>query len=125
MTLEITRNYMFYSSIRRVFNFRQGILLEIEYYGTQNGLWIELDQYQGLKMYKVDSIAYTWLVQILRKEKLPSLIRYFLLCWMKKPNGHPCLIKEVPTQKDQPPKENSPQRVVLGNTTSTANDQDI
>ncbi|RDX79497.1 hypothetical protein CR513_40072, partial [Mucuna pruriens] len=49
MTLKISRKYMFYSSI--------------QYYETLNGLWIELDQYQGLKMCKVDSIAYTGLVE--------------------------------------------------------------
>ncbi|RDY13935.1 hypothetical protein CR513_01057, partial [Mucuna pruriens] len=78
----------------KIFNFRQGTFLVIEYYETLNGLWIELDQYQGLKMCKIDSIAYTRLVekgrifkflhglnskynpirvQILGKEKLPSL----------------------------------------------------
>ncbi|RDX61248.1 hypothetical protein CR513_60536, partial [Mucuna pruriens] len=41
MTPEISRNYMFYSS----------------------ALWIELDQYQGLNMCKVDSVAYTGLVE--------------------------------------------------------------
>ncbi|RDX80702.1 hypothetical protein CR513_38720, partial [Mucuna pruriens] len=34
-----------------------------EYYRTLNGLWIKLDQYQGLKMCKIDSIAYTGLVE--------------------------------------------------------------
>ncbi|RDX72882.1 hypothetical protein CR513_47578, partial [Mucuna pruriens] len=74
MTLKISRNYMFYSSIHeiwenlietcsmkkdfttchdiesKIFNFRQEPLLVTEYYGTLNGLWIKLDQYQGLKM---------------------------------------------------------------------------
>ncbi|RDX93347.1 hypothetical protein CR513_24406, partial [Mucuna pruriens] len=89
-------------------------------------IWIELDQYQGLKMCKVDSIAYIRFVererifkflhglnseydpirvQILGKEKLPSL-------------------SEVP-QKDQPPKENPSQRVVVENIIRIANDHDI
>ncbi|RDY05148.1 hypothetical protein CR513_11037, partial [Mucuna pruriens] len=71
---------------------------------------IKLDQYQGLKICKADSIAYTWLVerggifkfirglnseydpiqvQILGKEKLPSL--------SKRPNDQSCLIKETST----------------------------
>ncbi|RDX72448.1 hypothetical protein CR513_48070, partial [Mucuna pruriens] len=69
MTPEINRNYMFYSSAceicenliktysmkedsaacydieRKIFNSRQRTLSVIEYYGTLNGLWIELDQY--------------------------------------------------------------------------------
>ncbi|RDX58409.1 hypothetical protein CR513_62275, partial [Mucuna pruriens] len=78
----------------KIFNFRQGTLSVIEYYRTLNRLWIELDQYQELTMCKVDSVAYTRLVergrifkffhvlnfeynpirvQILGKEKLPSL----------------------------------------------------
>ncbi|RDX63014.1 hypothetical protein CR513_58598, partial [Mucuna pruriens] len=47
----------------KIFNSRQGTLSVIEYYGTLNGLWIELDQYQGLKMCKADSVAYTRLVE--------------------------------------------------------------
>ncbi|RDX66359.1 hypothetical protein CR513_54873, partial [Mucuna pruriens] len=116
MTSKISRNYMYYSSAReiwenlietysmkedstacydiesKIFNSRQGTLSVTEYYGTLNGLWIKLDQYQGLKMCKADSVAYTRLVergrifnflhglnfeynpirvQILGKEKLP------------------------------------------------------
>ncbi|RDX74161.1 putative mitochondrial protein, partial [Mucuna pruriens] len=41
----------------KIFNSRQGTLSVTEYYGTLNGLWIELDQYQELKMCKADSIA--------------------------------------------------------------------
>ncbi|RDX63704.1 hypothetical protein CR513_57826, partial [Mucuna pruriens] len=47
----------------KIFNSRQGTLSVTEYYGTLNGLWIELDQYQGLKMCKADSVAYTRLVE--------------------------------------------------------------
>ncbi|RDX77114.1 hypothetical protein CR513_42819, partial [Mucuna pruriens] len=47
----------------KIFNSRQGTLSIIEYYGTLNGLWIELDQYQGLKMCKADSIAHTGLIE--------------------------------------------------------------
>ncbi|RDX90661.1 hypothetical protein CR513_27453, partial [Mucuna pruriens] len=135
MTSEISRNYMFYSSVReiwenlietysmkedsaacydiesKIFNSRQGTLSVTEYYGTLNGLWIELDQYQGLKMCKVDSVAYTRLVemgrifkflhglnfeydpiqiQILGKKKLTSLC--------EKLDDQSCLIKETPTQ---------------------------
>ncbi|RDX74873.1 hypothetical protein CR513_45306, partial [Mucuna pruriens] len=56
ITPEISRNYMFYSSAQdspacydiesKIFNSRQGTLSVTEYYGTLNGLWIELDQYQ-------------------------------------------------------------------------------
>ncbi|RDX84136.1 hypothetical protein CR513_34864, partial [Mucuna pruriens] len=87
MTLEISRNYIFYSSAceiwenliktysmkedsttcydieSKIFNSRQGTLSLIEYYGTLNGLWIELDQYQGLKMCKADSVSYTRLIE--------------------------------------------------------------
>ncbi|RDX74027.1 hypothetical protein CR513_46270, partial [Mucuna pruriens] len=124
MTPKISRNYMFYSSIHeiwenlietysikkdstacydiesKIFNFGQGTLSVLEYYGTLNGLWIELDQYQGLKMCRADSIAYTGLVErgrifkflhdlnykydpirvwILGKEKLPSLSKVFFI----------------------------------------------
>ncbi|RDX58667.1 hypothetical protein CR513_61999, partial [Mucuna pruriens] len=102
-TLEISQNYMFYSSVHsttcydiesKIFNSRQGTFIIIKYYGTLNGLCIELDQYQGLKTCKADSIAYTALIErgrifkflhalnskynpirvhILGKEKLPSL----------------------------------------------------
>ncbi|RDX85726.1 hypothetical protein CR513_33043, partial [Mucuna pruriens] len=95
----------------KIFNSRQGTLSVIEYYLTLNGLWIELDQYQGLKMCKADSITYTRFVekgrifkflhdlnyeydpirvQILGKEKLPFL--------SEKPDDQSCLIKETPTQ---------------------------
>ncbi|RDX62778.1 hypothetical protein CR513_58853, partial [Mucuna pruriens] len=50
MTPEISWNYI------------QGTFSITEYYDTLNGLWIELDQYQELKMCKVDSIAYTRLI---------------------------------------------------------------
>ncbi|RDX72762.1 hypothetical protein CR513_47707, partial [Mucuna pruriens] len=117
MTPEISQNYMFYFFVyeiwenfietysmkkdstacydieSKIFNSRQGTLSITEYYGTLNGLWIELDQYQGLNMCKSNSIAYIGLVeigrifkflhglnseydhirvQILEKEKLPS-----------------------------------------------------
>ncbi|RDY12087.1 hypothetical protein CR513_03164, partial [Mucuna pruriens] len=124
MTLKISRNYIFYFSTSeiwenlietysmkedstayydiksKIFNSRQGTLSVTEYYGTLNELWIELDQYQGLKMCKADSVAYTRLiergrifkflhglnfeydpirVQILGKEKLPSLSEVFFI----------------------------------------------
>ncbi|RDY01848.1 hypothetical protein CR513_14777, partial [Mucuna pruriens] len=99
----------YYDIESKIFNSRQGTLFVIEYYGTLNGLWIELDQYQGLKMCKSDSIAYIGLVergrifkflhglsyeynpirvQILGKEKLPSLC--------ERPDDQSCLIKETP-----------------------------
>ncbi|RDX95737.1 hypothetical protein CR513_21706, partial [Mucuna pruriens] len=52
-----------YDIENKIFNSRQGTLLVIEYYRTLNGLWIELAQYQGLKMCKTDSIAYTGLIK--------------------------------------------------------------
>ncbi|RDY04923.1 hypothetical protein CR513_11295, partial [Mucuna pruriens] len=124
VTPEISQNYMFYSFVReiwenlieiylikkdstvyydngsKIFNSRQGTLSVTEYYDILNRLWIELDQYQGLKMCKADSIAYTGLVergiifkflhglnseynpirvQILGKEKLPSLSKVFFI----------------------------------------------
>ncbi|RDX81894.1 hypothetical protein CR513_37386, partial [Mucuna pruriens] len=84
----------------KIFNSRQRTFSVTKYYGTLNGLWIELDQYQGLNMCKADSIAYTGLVersrifkflhglnfeynpirvQILGKEKLPSLFEVFFI----------------------------------------------
>ncbi|RDY02261.1 hypothetical protein CR513_14313, partial [Mucuna pruriens] len=68
----------------KIFNSRQGTLSIIEYFGTLNGLWIELDQYQGLKMLIERGRIFKFLyglnfeydpirVQILSKEKLPSL----------------------------------------------------
>ncbi|RDY13591.1 hypothetical protein CR513_01455, partial [Mucuna pruriens] len=116
MTSKISRNYMFYSSVHEIWENlnetysmkkdsaacydRQGTLSVTEYYRTLNGLWIELDQYQGLKMCKAYSIAYTRLVererifkflhdlnfeydpirvQIQGKEKLPSLFEVFFI----------------------------------------------
>ncbi|RDX71656.1 hypothetical protein CR513_48959, partial [Mucuna pruriens] len=88
---ENNRNYMFYSSTheiwenhietysikedsatcydieRKIFNSRQGTLSVTKYYRTLNGLWIELDQYQGLKMCKADSVAYARLVERVKK----------------------------------------------------------
>ncbi|RDX69464.1 hypothetical protein CR513_51414, partial [Mucuna pruriens] len=62
----------YYDIKSKIFNFRQETLSVIEYYGTLNELWIELDQYQGLKMCKGDSI-------ILGKEKLSSLSEVFFI----------------------------------------------
>ena len=39
-----------YEIENKVFNTKQGSLSLTDYYGTLNGLWIELDQYQDLKM---------------------------------------------------------------------------
>ncbi|RDX84008.1 hypothetical protein CR513_35006, partial [Mucuna pruriens] len=94
-TYSIKKDSVAYYDIEsKIFNSRQGTLSITEYYGILNRLWIELDQYQGLKMSKTDSIAYTGLiergrifkflhdlnfeydpiwVQIVGKEKLPSL----------------------------------------------------
>ncbi|RDY02472.1 hypothetical protein CR513_14060, partial [Mucuna pruriens] len=90
----------YYDIENKIFNSRQGTLSITEYYGTLNGLWIELDQYQGLKMCKADSVAYTRFVergrifrflhglnfecdpirvQILGKEKLSSLSEVFFI----------------------------------------------
>ncbi|RDX99825.1 hypothetical protein CR513_17066, partial [Mucuna pruriens] len=103
----------------KIFNSRQGTLSVTEYYGTLNGLWIELNQFQGLKMCKGDSIAYTGhvergrifkflhglnseydliRVQILGKEKLPSLSEVFFIVRVKRSDDQSCLIKETPTQ---------------------------
>ncbi|KAL2327646.1 hypothetical protein Fmac_021073 [Flemingia macrophylla] len=124
MTPEISRNYMFYSSAKeiwddlqnafslkkdfaacydiesRVFSTKQGSLSVSEYYGILNGLWIELDQYQTIKMCKTDAAAHAEAVergrifkflhglnheydpirvQILGREKLPSLSEVFFM----------------------------------------------
>jgi len=74
MTPEISRNCMFFSTAKeiwenlsqtysmkkdtaacyeienKIFNTNQGSFLVTDYYGKLNGLWIELDQYQNLKM---------------------------------------------------------------------------
>ncbi|RDX91162.1 Copia protein, partial [Mucuna pruriens] len=87
MTQEISQNYMLYSFVceiwenlietysmkkdstacydieSKIFNSRQGTLSVTEYYRTLNWLWIRLDQYQGLKMCRTDSIAYARLVE--------------------------------------------------------------
>nr|KYP41478.1 hypothetical protein KK1_037163 [Cajanus cajan] len=123
MTPEISRNCMFFSNAKeiwenhrktysmkkdtaacyeiesKIFNTKQGSLSVTDYYGTLNGLWIELDQYQNLKMKcTVDSDALTEFlervrvfkflhglnsefdpirVQILGNNKLPSLSEVF------------------------------------------------
>ncbi|RDY11660.1 hypothetical protein CR513_03650, partial [Mucuna pruriens] len=142
---------------RKIFNFRQGTLYVTKYYETLNGLWIKLDQYQGLKMCKADSVAYTRLVergrifkflhglnfeydpirvQILGKEKLPSLFEVFFIVrseetrrsvMLDKGNsntGSAIVTRKGPT-KDQPLKKNHSKRVVVENTVRIANDQDI
>ncbi|XP_020240380.1 uncharacterized protein LOC109819166 [Cajanus cajan] len=124
MIPEISRNYMFHSSAKeiwddlqstfslkkdfaacydiesRIFNTKQGSLSVSEYHGILNGLWIELDQYQTIKMCKTDAAAhgeamergriFKFLhglnheydpirVQILGREKLPSLSEVFFM----------------------------------------------
>ncbi|RDY11212.1 hypothetical protein CR513_04165, partial [Mucuna pruriens] len=91
----------------KIFNSRQGTFSIIEYYGT-------MDQYQGLKMCKVDSIAYTGIVErgrifkffhglnseynlIWARKNFSLCLRYFLLCGVKRPNNQSCLIKEALT----------------------------
>ncbi|RDX82959.1 hypothetical protein CR513_36204, partial [Mucuna pruriens] len=85
----------------KIFNSRQGTVL-----------------YQGLKMCKTDFIAYTglverWrifkfphglnseydpiLVQILGKEKLPSLFEVFFIVRSEETHDQSCLIKDAPT----------------------------
>ena len=84
MTPEISRNCMFFSTAKeiwenlcqtysmkkdtaawyeienKIFHTSQGSLSVTNYYGMLNGLWIELDQYQNLKMKcTYDSIALT------------------------------------------------------------------
>ena len=88
-----------YKIENKVFNTKQGSLSITNYYGTLNGLWIKLDQYQDLKMTStVDSTTSTQFiekmrifkflnglnfefdlirVQILGKEKLSSLSKVF------------------------------------------------
>jgi len=125
MTTEICKNYMFYSSAceiwedlataysmrhdistwyeleSKIFGARQGTLSISEYYGKLKGLWIELDQYQNLKLENnKDAITLAQFVersrmfkflsglnpeydlvraQILGKERLPSLSEVFFI----------------------------------------------
>ncbi|KAJ1400287.1 hypothetical protein SESBI_29671 [Sesbania bispinosa] len=117
MTPEISRNCMFFASAReiwdnlsqtysmkkdiaacyelenKIFSTKQGVLSVTDYNSVLNGLWIELDQYQNLKMKcttatLTEFIDRAWIfkflsglnsefdpirIQILGKEKLPSL----------------------------------------------------
>ena len=88
-----------YELENQIFNTKQGSLSVTEYYGILNGLWIELDQYQDLTMKCNEDTAiltkfiekariFKFLsglnpefdpirVQILGKEKLPSLSEVF------------------------------------------------
>ncbi|KAJ1396248.1 hypothetical protein SESBI_32748 [Sesbania bispinosa] len=123
MTPEISRNCMFFANAReiwdnlsqtysmkkdivacyelenKIFSTKQGVLSVTDYYSVLNGLWIELDQYQNLKMKcTADSATLTEFIdrarifkflsglnsefdpiriQILGKEKLPSLSEVF------------------------------------------------
>ncbi|KAJ1386917.1 Retrotransposon gag domain [Sesbania bispinosa] len=123
MTPEISRNCMFFASGReiwdnlsqtysmkkdivacydlenKIFSTKQGVLSVTDYYSVLNGLWIELDQYQNLKMKcTANSATHTEFIdrarifkflsglnsefdpiriQILGKEKLPSLSEVF------------------------------------------------
>lgn len=87
----------------KIFMTKQGSLSVTEYYETLSGLWMEFDQYQNLKMTckcNADSVALAQFieqerifkflsglnpeydhirvrVQILNKEKLPSLLEVF------------------------------------------------
>ncbi|KOM56062.1 hypothetical protein LR48_Vigan10g195400 [Vigna angularis] len=124
MVPEISRNYMFHSSAKeiwddlqntfslkkdfaacydiesRIFNTKQGSHSVSEYHGILNGLWIELDQYQTIKMCKTDAAAHAEVVergrifkflhglnqeydpirvQILGREKLSSLSEVFFM----------------------------------------------
>ncbi|KAJ1417838.1 hypothetical protein SESBI_16299 [Sesbania bispinosa] len=125
MTPEISRNCMFFASAReildnlsqtysmkkdivacyelenKIFSTKQGVLSVTDYYSVLNGLWIELDQYQNLKMKCTTDFAtltefidrariFKFLsglnsefdpirIQILGKEKLPSLSEVFYI----------------------------------------------
>nr|KYP41699.1 hypothetical protein KK1_036913 [Cajanus cajan] len=124
MIPEISQNYMFYSSAKEIwddlqntfslkkdfatcydiesmiFNTKQGSLSILEYHRILNGLWIELDQYQTIKMCKIDVVAHVKAVergrifkflhglnheydpirvQILGREKLASLSEVFFM----------------------------------------------
>lgn len=90
-----------YALENKIFNSKQGNLSVSEYYGTLNGLLMELDQYRNLKM-KCDDDSTTLIqfidksrifkflsgfnsefdpirIQILGKEKLPSLSEVFFI----------------------------------------------
>ncbi|RDX93353.1 hypothetical protein CR513_24404, partial [Mucuna pruriens] len=64
----------------KIFNSRQGTLSVTKYYETLNGLWIELDQGIIFKFLHDLNFAYNPIrVQILGKEKLPSLSEVFFI----------------------------------------------
>nr|KYP62137.1 hypothetical protein KK1_016662 [Cajanus cajan] len=84
----------------KIFNTKQGSFSVSEYHGILNGLWIELDQYQTIKVCKTDAAThgeamergriFNFLhglnheydpirVQILGREKLPSLSKVFFM----------------------------------------------
>ncbi|WVZ04487.1 hypothetical protein V8G54_025293 [Vigna mungo] len=94
MILEISRNYMFHFSTKEIWDDLH------KYHGILNGLWIELDQYQTIKMCKTDAVTHAKAVergriskflhglnheydliqvQILGREKLPSLSEVFFM----------------------------------------------
>ncbi|RDX89315.1 hypothetical protein CR513_28967, partial [Mucuna pruriens] len=76
----------------KIFNSRQGTLCVTEYYGTLNGLWIELDQYQRLKMCKAYSITYTGLVERGRIFKFLNGLN-FEYDLIRKPDDQSCFDK--------------------------------
>ncbi|RDX64657.1 hypothetical protein CR513_56768, partial [Mucuna pruriens] len=145
MTLEISQNYMFYSSICEIwenlietysmkkdstarydikskfFNSTQGTLPVTEYYGTINELWIKLDQYQRLKMCKADSITYTRLVERGRIFKfLHGLNSEYdpIRSSDSKFDDQLCLIKETPTRICNGNKKRSHKNINLRRKTS-------
>ncbi|RDX90407.1 hypothetical protein CR513_27734, partial [Mucuna pruriens] len=81
----------------KIFNSKQETFSVTKYYRTLNGLWIELGQYQELKMCKDDSIAYTGL----EKRSFPFCLR---IC-----NGD----RKRSNKKINLQKENPSQRVVM------------
>jgi hypothetical protein len=107
-----------YDLKRKIFNTKQGNLPVTDYFGVLNSLWIELDQYQKLKMecsqdtiilnavIKRDRI-FDFLaglnvefdpirVQILGKEKLPNLTEVFYTVRSEETRRHAMLSEHLP-----------------------------
>src|SRR6266487_2360674 len=107
-----------YDLKRKIFNSKQGNLPVTEYFGALNALWIELDQYQNLKMECSNDAAilnavverdriFDFLaglnvefdpirVQILGKEKLPTLTEVFYTVRSEETRRHAMLNQHPP-----------------------------
>ncbi|XP_014521649.1 uncharacterized protein LOC106778218 [Vigna radiata var. radiata] len=143
MAPKIRKNYMFHSSAKeiwddlqstfslkknlaatydiknRIFNTKQGSLPVSEYHGILNGLWMELDQIQTMKMCKTDAATLVEFieggkiklflqglnheydpirVQIFGREKLPPLSKAFFMVRGEETQRFVMFMEGSPTQ---------------------------